>query len=245
MSWIDYVILIASALGGGVLAVLWKTYHKQWIGLLLSFAGAFLLGLIATHLLPGIFIGYEGVNAGLFLLGGFILQLLLSQISQGVEHAHFHKDHAMGSSFYSIFIGLLIHSLIEGLPLEGYPELDLHQGHDHSHSLNHLMIGIALHKLPSAYVLALLMRVNGFSAARFWTFMIVFAMASPVGAYMGGFVVADLQVLRYLMAFVVGSLLHIATTILFESDHSGHHHVSWRKILAMFLGIGVALLSLH
>jgi zinc transporter ZupT len=244
MTWIDYTILIAAALGGGVLATLWKSYRKDWIGLLLSFAGAFILGLIATHLLPGIFAGDDGIRAGLFLLGGFILQLLLSQISQGVEHAHFHKEHAMGHRFYPIFIGLLIHSLIEGLPLEGYPELDMHQGHQHSHQLNHLMIGIALHKLPSAYVLALLMRVNNFSALRFWTFMLVFALASPLGAFMGGFVVADLQVLKYLMAFVVGSLLHIATTILFESDHSGHHHISWRKIIAMFLGIGVALLSL-
>ena len=36
----------------------------------------------------------------------------------------------------------------------------------------------------------------------------------------------------------------IATTIIFETDANSHHSISYRKLLAVSLGFGVAFLSL-
>lgn len=244
MSFVEYGVLILSGLAGGLLALIWKTYRKDWIGIILAFAGAFLLGLISTHLLPGIFAGEGSSSAGLFILAGFIIQLLLAQLSQGVEHAHFHTDKSVGDGFYVIFIGLCLHAFIEGLPLAGYKMLDFHAGHNHGDGHNHLLIGIALHKFPAAYVLALLMRLNGFSTLKYWFYIIFFTMMTPTAAWLGSMVQYNMEWTRYMMAFVVGSLLHVATTILFETEQDVHHKVSWKKLLALALGITAALLTL-
>lgn len=247
MNIAEYLTLLASALAGGLLAFLWKEYRRDWLGLILAFAGSYMLGIIATHLLPGIFGPGGSGKAGLFLLAGFVMQLLFSNLSQGVEHGHFHKEKSHGRQFWLIYFGLCLHALVEGLPLSGYEVFDMHlhhHGHDHDHGplFNHLLAGVALHKLPEAYVLALLMRVNDYRGMRFWGLLAAFAMMSPLGALLGGYWIIDAQALRFTMAFVVGSLLHIATTILFETESSGHHRIPWRKMAAIALGIVLALL---
>ncbi len=241
----EYLILLASALIGGTLAYVWKEYKREWIGIILAFAGSFILGIIATHLLPGIFGSETSSRSGLFLLAGFMLQLFFSNISHGAEHGHFHKEHADMRQFYIIFFGLCIHALVEGLPLSGYTEFDLHghHGHEHRPGFNHLMAGVAFHKLPEAYVLALIMRLNQVKGWKFWTVLFGFAAMTPLGALLGKVFIPDVEVLRWTMAFVVGSLLHISTTILFESEQKGHHHISWQKVTAIVIGILLALLA--
>jgi len=246
MTIAEYIILFMSALAGGALALAWKEYRRDWLGIILAFAGSYILGIIATHLLPGIFGPGHGHYAGLFLLAGFVMQLLFSHLSQGVEHGHFHREKSLGRQFYLIYAGLCFHALVEGLPLSGYEVFDLHgheHGHEHGPLFNHLLAGVALHKLPEAYVLALLMRINNYRGVRFWTFLLIFCLMSPLGALLGGVWILDPQALRYTMAFVVGSLLHIATTILFETESSGHHRIPWRKMAAIALGILLALLA--
>ena len=164
--------------------------------------------------------------------------------NEGVEHAHLHVDKSIGDGFYVIFIGLCLHAFIEGLPLAGYKILDIHAGHDHGDGHNHLLIGIALHKLPAAYVLALLMRLNSFSTFKYWFYLCLFTLMTPAAAWVGSMVQYNMDWTRYLMALVVGSLLHVATTILFETEQDVHHKVSWKKLLALALGITAALLTL-
>lgn len=248
MNILEYVLLGLAALAGGFLAQLWKTYRRDWLGIILAFAGSYILGIIATHLLPGIFGAEQSGQAGLYLLGGFVMQLLFANLSQGVEHGHFHADKAMGRRFFLIYAGLCLHALVEGLPLSGYIDIDLHgHAHDHDHVhlpvFNHLLAGVALHKLPEAYVLALLMRVNHYTGKPFWLLLGAFALMSPLGALLGGILLPEPHMVRMAMAFVVGSLLHIATTILFETEQSGHHRIPWRKMAAIVLGIVLALLT--
>lgn len=246
MSASEYSILIMAALVGGSLAFVFREYQRQWTGTVLAFAGAFILGIIATHLLPGIFGAEDASRSGIFLLMGFILQLFFSNLTQGVEHGHFHKEHVHPRQFYLVFFGLCLHALVEGVPLSGYESLDLHD-HEHLHvhipQFNHLLAGVALHKLPEAYVLALLMRVNRFPIWKMVLFIIAFALVTPLGALLGYILIPDPAMLRWAMALVVGSLLHIATTILFESEQAGHHRISWQKVAAIAIGMAISLLA--
>lgn len=245
MSPSEYLILTFSALLGGSLAFIFREYQRQWTGTVLAFAGSFILGIIATHLLPGIFGAEDASRSGIFLLIGFILQLFFSNLTQGVEHGHFHKEHVHPRQFYLVFFGLCLHALIEGIPLSGYSTIDLHSHHDHVHipQFNHLLAGVALHKLPEAYVLALLMRVNRFSTIKMVAFILAFASVTPAGALLGHLLIPDPAMLRWAMALVVGSLLHIATTILFESEQAGHHRISWQKVTAIAVGMAISLIA--
>jgi zinc transporter ZupT len=64
---------------------------------------------------------------------------------------------------------------------------------------------------------------------------------STLGALSSRFIIHSVNdhVFDYLMAFVVGTFLHIATTILFEN--SENHRFSWSKIWAILLGILLAV----
>ena len=57
--------------------------------LILSFSGAFLLGVIIFHLMPEVFSKVNN-KSGLWIVSGIILQILLEYLSQGTEHGHSH-----------------------------------------------------------------------------------------------------------------------------------------------------------
>ena len=77
----DITAIIVTILISGSL-VLFIPFKKNAIKLLLSFSGAFLLGVTVFNILPGIY--KEGVNlmyAGGLILLGFLLQIILEIFS--------------------------------------------------------------------------------------------------------------------------------------------------------------------
>ena len=86
----EYIFLFATVfLGGGLAFYLYRRLPAWALPLVLAFSGAYLLGITAIHLMPGVFHELEA-RAGLWLLAGFFIQLLLEVLSQGVEHGHIH-----------------------------------------------------------------------------------------------------------------------------------------------------------
>jgi len=130
----EYALLFISVLVGGALAFLFRQGTKPTLVLLLSFSGAYLLGITVLHLLPGAF-AETNASPGYWILAGFLVQLLLEQFSRGVEHGHVHV-HERGHTAMAIqvMIGLSLHAFLEGLPLSHYGEFHnaLH-GDDHGH----------------------------------------------------------------------------------------------------------------
>src|SRR5574337_1151128 len=92
--------------------------------LLLAFSGAFLFALSLLHLIPELYQNGKG-NIGIWILTGFLIQLLLEYVSEGIEHGHVHlhaHDHDHDSHGhvhipYGVVFGLCLHSLLEGMPL--------------------------------------------------------------------------------------------------------------------------------
>ncbi|MEM6966107.1 MAG: ZIP family metal transporter [Bacteroidota bacterium] len=237
----DYLILFFSVLLGGGTAFYFQRNNKNILQLVLSFSGSFILGISVLHLMPVAF-SEKGNAVGLLILFGFFVQLLLEQLSRGVEHGHIHKPHHRRNSFaLQVLLGLCIHAFFEGIPLTN----DEVHAHHHHH---HLLWGIILHKAPAAFALVLLLMLSGVKESLIWIGLLVFAAMSPFGALVGeglkesGFLTPQRQ--NYIVAFVVGSFLHIATTILFETDSSGHHQLPLKKMLAVIAGSGMAMLTL-
>jgi len=204
----------------------------KWIT---TFSGAYLLGITFIHIIPEIFSSYghgshHHDNEGSELIGfwiflGFFIQLLLDYFSKGIEHGHVHKK--IG---WTVVIALSIHSFIEAIPI--FTDVD--------HQHNQLMLGIVLHKVPVAIVLANILKQDPISKTKAFLLISLFVLSAPLGILSG----ANFDMLqayhKEILAVVVGLLLHISTTILFES--TADHHIKLQKLLAILAGFGVSFL---
>jgi zinc transporter ZupT len=240
----QYLLLFATVFAGGSAAFFLQKGQKNFLQIVLSFSGAYILGITVLHLMPGVFL-ISKQEAGLWILAGFFVQLLLEQLSSGVEHGHIHKPHHLSSRFiWSVMAGLCIHALVEGVPLSYYHEFQdtIHAGH--THDRNHLLYGIILHHIPAAFALVFLFRVSGLGEKVVWMCLFIFAAMSPLGAALASTLNIFQGFQSAIIALVIGSLLHISTVILFEMDSSSHHYISWKKLAAIVTGLAVAILTL-
>ena len=223
-------LLFASVIAGAIVVEIFKPKKSRNIQILLTFSGAYLLAVSLLHLLPELFHHNTTPNIGLFILGGFLIQILLEYFSQGIEHGHFHKSNIIP---FSVLISLCLHALLEGVPLGG----DLQE-----HTHNALLYGIVLHKLPVAIVLMTFFLQSGMRKQRAYIFLLVFALMAPLGVYAGNIFETLSHYHNEIMAIVIGIFIHISTTILFESTDG--HRFSFTKIITIIIGTILAVLSL-
>ncbi|HIE74453.1 MAG TPA: ZIP family metal transporter [Flavobacteriales bacterium] len=224
------ILLFASVIAGAIVVEIFKPNKGRNIQILLTFSGAYLLAVSFLHLLPELFIYNTTENIGLYILGGFVIQILLEYFSQGIEHGHFHKSNIIP---FSVLISLCLHALLEGVPLGG----DLQE-----HTHNALLYGIVLHKMPVAIVLMTFFLQSGMRKQRAYIFLLVFALMAPLGVYAGNIFETLSHYHNEIMAIVIGIFIHISTTILFESTDG--HRFSFTKIITIIIGTILAVLSL-
>jgi len=234
----EYLILLFSVILGGFAALLVNPKDQSSLQLFLAFSGAYILGICVMDIMPTVFRS-SVEHVGIYILLGFFIQLFLEQFSGGVEHGHIHVPHQEKIRRHTtmVMIGLCLHAFIEGLPLGG-----------HDHSNHHLLWSIVLHKAPAAFALVLLLKKSGYRQSVLWMLLLIFGLMSPLAAGLTAAFAEQQQIgtwhINVLQAVVIGSFLHIATTILFESDSSRDHHaVPLPKLMAILFGIGIAVLS--
>jgi len=230
----DLIFLFALPLLAGVAALFAKVDGRHFM-LALAFSGAYILGLSFFHILP---VSYAaiGMNTGLFIVAGFMLQVLLEVLTKGIEHGHAHGIDGRKVP-YALLIGLGIHSLLEGMPFG--------HGHDHGHGEDALLLGVIIHKLPEAFILGTVLRSSGVKRSRAFLFVLLFACMSPLGGVISGIIEHQFtdtsQFFGVVMALVVGIFLHIATTIIYEADKS--HRFNLGKFTAIVAGFALAYVS--
>lgn len=228
--WLEIGALILSALAGAALVLWINVPNKSWLKLLISFSGAYLLGLCMVHLLPYSMTQAPKI-AGYIVLAGFLLQQILELFSQGVEHGHLHTHRENDFGFPAlVMISLFLHSFIEGMPFGG------HDDHHH-HSL---LLGIVLHKLPVAMVLTAVLLRSGMKKQMVIIWLVLFALMAPFGTlfykyYLTAYDPQNVVVLSAgINALLVGVLLHVSTTILFESTDG--HKFNLLKFISILIG---------
>lgn len=230
----DLIFLFLIPLLAGITALFTKVNGKGF-KLALAFSGAYILGLSFFHILP---VSYAevGMRTGLFIVAGFMLQVLLEVLTKGIEHGHAHGID--GRRFpYALLLGLGLHSLLEGMPFG--------HGHDHGHGEDALLIGVLIHKVPEAFILGTVLRSSGVERIRAMLFVLIFACMSPMGGLVSGVIEHRVSDTSYffgvVMALVVGIFLHIATTIIYEADKG--HRFNLGKFAAIVVGFALAYLS--
>ena len=230
--------LISSVLFGGLIVSFFNaTNNSQMIKFSLAFSGGFLLAIIFEHLLPDIY--FDGAHdLGLYILFGFLIQLILEYFSGGIEHGHIHV-HKGQSLPWALFISLSIHSVIEGLPL-GNQYAGMQIAHQHVHES--LFWGIIFHQIPVSIALMTLLMNTKLSKLSTWVFLFLFASMTPLGVLLGlKFTPEQFGLdLHIILAVVVGMFLHISTTIIFET--SENHKFNLLKLTSILFGCGLAML---
>lgn len=229
------LILFFCAFLGGLSIFLVKSDKSQLLKLILSFSGAYLFAITVLHLIPDAYSGPDHEEIGIYILIGFLLQIFLEQFSEGVEHGHIHKHHEAQVFPYGIMISLCLHAFLEGMPLAA----DQH---------NALIFGISLHHIPAAFALASILLQNNFKFKGIVFYLLIFALMAPLG-FLFSYGISNGSIggielyFNKMMGIVIGIFLHISTTILFES--SVDHKVSKRKMIAVLLGISIALIGFY
>ena len=233
----DYLVLLSSILlGAGTVFGLHLTDARR-VKLLNTFTGAYLFTLVVMHLLPDLYSPEEGVVIkpliiGGFILAGFMLQLALDAVSMGIEHGHAHEIH--GRMAFGILAGLCVHAFVEALALGQSPE------HVNPAARHFLLISVVVHNYPISIALLGMLLQSGMKRSRALMCLGLFAAMAPIGMFVSthtGLAVFS----RYLMAVVIGIFMHIATTILFESED--HHRFPLPKIVALAVGLGLGIAS--
>lgn len=229
--WQLSLLFFCAFLGGISIFLFRNGDHGKHLKLILSFSGAYLFAITVLHLIPDAYHGNDNM-VGVFILGGFLFQIILEQFSDGIEHGHIHKPHGENYHFpVAILLSLCLHAFLEGMPLaQGYQ--------------NQLVIGIALHHIPAAFALASVMLANKVSRNSMLFFLFLFAIMAPAGFFfsnaLSSGVVGNLQqYFNRIMGIVIGIFLHISTTILFESTED--HKFNLKKLLVVLAGISIPL----
>jgi zinc and cadmium transporter len=231
MSLFFIILLGGCALLGGFAVFFVKNENNQNLKLILSFSGAYLFAITILHLLPDVYANDQNHKVGLFILGGFILQILLEQFSHGIEHGHIHSHSHQQSFPWGIMLSLCFHAFLEGMPLTAKNNQEL-------------VYGIAIHHIPAAFALGSVLLGNQLKKNSVIAYLVVFAAMSPLG-YIFSYSLSNgnIQSLGnyypYIMGIVIGIFLHISTTILFEA--SVDHKFSVKKTIAVLVGIALAL----
>ncbi len=219
-----YILPLLSVLIGFLIALFLKPNSSLGFKLLLSFSGAYLLSIIIFEMLPEV---YESGNAqiGVFIMLGLLLQIILEFLSKGAEHGHMHQDENTSQFPLLLLISLGIHSFLEGFPLN---------------TSEHLLYGVAIHKIPVAAILSAFLIQSKISRLKVTLFLILFALMTPLGSWISAnFEIAD-HITTYISAIVIGILLHVSTTIIFEA--SKNHTFNASKLGVIVAGIILAYL---
>lgn len=235
------LILFISAMVAGGFVLAFPKLLRPHLKMLLAFSGAFLLGIAVLHILPEAY-HLGGEQVGMFVIAGFLLQIMLEYLSGGIEHGHIHTsvqttDHHKAIS-WTMLLSLVLHAITESMPL-GFHDHE-HAGHSHDGYL----WAIVIHKVPITIALVSLMVGMSLSKTKTILYLVIFALAAPIGILINPLlsnVANPTPVFASIMGLAGGIILHVSTTILLEA--SENHRFNLYKMMVILVGFSLAIMA--
>ncbi len=211
----------------------------------LSFFDAFVLislvGLTMLHLIPHS-IENAGIPGVLAVALGLGVPSLLHKYQHHHEHDahHTHDDHQNAKDSHHntansglilliiIFIGVIIHTLLDGIGLS-MSSMDNDMG-------QMLGLGVLFHRLPIGIFLSIIL-VPRIGLKKTWAVVIALATSTCLGFVLGHYTLpsAGLTILYLFQGLIAGSLLHV---IFHNISIEGHNDSKWPKGLGALAGLG-------
>lgn len=219
----NYILPFLAVSLGALFVLIGKSTVRKQLPLLLAFSGAFLLATTITAVFPEVFVHGNG-HISYWVLAGIMVQIALENLTKGAEHGHIHA-HGNSSLSWALVIGLSLHAFIEGFPIAQHQEL---------------LWAVAIHKLPIAMLLVAALWKTKSSMMRKFSILIVFGLMTPLGSFCNVIIPELRPYAINITALVAGAMLHISTTILFESTEN--HKFNLPKVLVILFGLGLVAL---
>ena len=206
---------------------------KKQLKIILAFGGAYILSITMLHLIPEVF-SQSKKQTSYWVLLGFFLQVVLDLFSNGVEHGHLHVQKQTRIRPFVLIFALAIHALLEGAAIGG--------NFFESHILFQLVLGVGIHEIPAAFTLVVLLKTMNWTKFKVGFTGIFYSLLVPIGIVLGHYILPQNPAFVHgLSALLIGTFLHISTTIILEN--SENHKLSIQKAIAIALALTVAIMS--
>lgn len=206
----SYLILILTCLLSGSFALVFQKNEKI-IKAVEVFGGAFLLAVCFLDILPSIYTKIAIDNntnlfliIGLFVLFGFFLQLILEFLPQSKSK----RSNAM-----MLLLGVSLHAFFEGFALVTFGKIN-----------TLLLIGIIIHNIPLAIILINSFMAMNISKKKSFILLFLFSIMGPLGAIINNIIPVFSKYNEFILAFVVGILLHVSVSILFDTKENNKYN---------------------
>ena len=186
--------------------------------------------------------------AGLAILVGFLMMLIMESLGFGHDIHEEHHDHSGGHVHHpaasegkqlatTVVIGLTIHAIADGMAIGA----GLATG---SHVLTgSLVMTLLMHKVPAAFSLTLFSQHAHGNRRRTWIDLVVFSLATPLAVLGTWAVLGRLsdQVLGIVLLFSAGTFIYVATIDVLPNVLQTNK----RRAAALYVSFGcLALLAL-
>lgn len=208
----------------------WKENHLHHF---VSFSAGVLIATAFVHILPEVVENSDPHLMGFGILGGFLFLFVLEKfiMIHPCEESHC-EFHQFG---LSAFIGISLHSMFDGMAM-GSSFLD-------EHLARPVFFAIIVHKMPSAFALASLLKASRWSNRRILIHLVFFSLIIPVTALVTANFLFTLPKSygSFAMNFSLGSFLYIATSDFLPEIHRRHDQ-KMKNFVAFLLGVGVMVL---
>lgn len=196
-------IIVAVGFAGALIPLFFDWTHRsahRWI----SFGAGSILGAAFIHMIPE---AYELAGRGGFgmLILGFLALYLLEQLA--LKHPHEEESGEFHEIGFLAFLGLTVHDLIDGIALGS--------GHHVPSAEPAIFAALALHKIPTAFAVSLLMLHGGYSKRKVLGLMAILLLAIPAGvliaeATIGRAAGGAERIVGMLINFSAGTFIYIA-----------------------------------
>jgi zinc and cadmium transporter len=201
--------------------------------MIISFCAGILLGAVFFHILPEIS-PVLGSKLGYPIMVGFFLIFLLEKFIMVHPCEEGECDyHKIGVAAY---VGIGIHSLLEGVAI----------GAGHLMNLSLVIImAVTLHKFPAALALSsILVKSGEYSRNKILISMVIFALATPLGAILSGHILKGLDeyVVVTALGVTAGTFLFISIGDLLPTVYE-EHEKGYKNLASLCLGILVMIFS--
>lgn len=218
----------------GFVPLNWKVKDMH-LDLFLCFGAGVLLSAVFMHMIPSA-IPALGPMAGAYVLGGYILMVLIEKFTIahpcGEDHCANTHHHIDKNLSWIAFFGLSIHSIVSGLALGIGIE-----GETHLHIAVAMLAAILVHKVPETLALVGLFVSSKWTKKRIIPVLFMYAVMGPMGILIGSRAGAHSEYfLNIAMMFSAGTFLYLGSGDLLPYLHKKMRQ-QWLNIVAFILGL--------
>jgi len=235
MDFYQYLIMIFLVTLAGGLIPLGFAKTKGFIAMAVYFAAGVLIGTSLFSLLPES-IEILGERTGYSILAGFAIFYLPQKFM--LTHPCEEDDCDFHSLGMMAFIGIAFHALTDGIAIGSVSEMP---------AINIVVEAVMSHKIPASLALSLMLIAAGIKKQKVVGLMILFAMATPVGAILTklSLSISNPDLLGHALGFSTGNFLAIAGSDILRRLHQKQRANLYLRLALLTIGCCLPLLHSH